>query len=318
MSGFVKLYGSILDSSIWGEPAGTRLVWITMLAMADEHGQIVASSGGLARRANVTREELDDAIRVLSSPDPDSKSPEFEGRRIEKIDGGWAILNHRKYRDMRTPKQVADAERQAAWRANNPDRQSVTRHNGHKLSREVSASASEISDLKSGDPDPERARAEVDQAAAGETELQRDSRLWVENPMRASYDAREPWTWRPVLEVLAHFELKFGGTPVRPTKWADPRLRAVVERFSEGSTPDDLRMAIDGAALDDHIQTHPEFQNVVTVLRDANQVDRFMRLARSGPRPPPEPKAVPVRNAGTALIERAQRIAAESKAGGRA
>ena len=34
MSGFVKVYGNILDSSVWVEPADVRIVWITLLVMA--------------------------------------------------------------------------------------------------------------------------------------------------------------------------------------------------------------------------------------------------------------------------------------------
>lgn len=113
---FVKLYGSILDSTIWLESLPTRVVWITMLAMADGDGVVAASVPGLARRAGVTRPECEAALEILTEPDPDSKTPDHEGRRIEKIEGGWVILNHRKYREMRTAKQIYDAERQARLR----------------------------------------------------------------------------------------------------------------------------------------------------------------------------------------------------------
>jgi hypothetical protein len=115
-SGYVKIYGSILDSSVWAEPPATRCVWLALLAMADESGFVEASVGGLARRANVTPKQCETALAALLAPDPDSKSPAHEGRRIERIERGWAILNYRVYREMRSPKQVADAERQQAWR----------------------------------------------------------------------------------------------------------------------------------------------------------------------------------------------------------
>lgn len=118
---FVKLYGSILDSTIWLESLPTKVVWITMLAMADADGCVAASVPGLTRRAGVTRPECETALRVLVAPDTDSKTPDYEGRRIEEIEGGWVILNHRKYREMRTPKQVSDAARQALHRANGDD-----------------------------------------------------------------------------------------------------------------------------------------------------------------------------------------------------
>jgi hypothetical protein len=113
---FVKIYETILDSSIWGESLSTRVVWITMLTLADKDGLVAASSDGIARRANVPLKNCDAALVVLQSPDLRSKSDEHEGRRVQKVDGGWQILNYVKYREIRTDKQIADAERQKRHR----------------------------------------------------------------------------------------------------------------------------------------------------------------------------------------------------------
>lgn len=102
MSGFTKLFSAITSSSIWNEDDKTRLVWITMLAMADSRGVVHASVGGLAHTARVTREECEHALSVLLSPDPDSRSPEYDGRRVEKIEGGFLLLNYAKYREARS------------------------------------------------------------------------------------------------------------------------------------------------------------------------------------------------------------------------
>ena len=117
MSGpFVKLYGSILDSSVWSEDPYTRLVWITMLAMADADGFVEAAVPGLARRANVPLEACEAALLRLQAPDPYSKSPEHEGRRIERAERGWNILNYTAYRELRTERQVRNAEYQKKHR----------------------------------------------------------------------------------------------------------------------------------------------------------------------------------------------------------
>ena len=99
MTGYVKLFGSILASTIWREDDKTRLVWITMLAMSNKNGIVEASVPGLADFARVSVEECRTALRKLESPDPDSRTKIMEGRRIEAIDGGWAIINHGKYRE---------------------------------------------------------------------------------------------------------------------------------------------------------------------------------------------------------------------------
>ena len=94
---FTKLFSSITDSSVWAEDHATRIVWVTMLAMADREGRVHAALPGLARRAVVTLEEAERAIGRLTAPDPYSRSREHDGRRIVEVDGGWQILNHAKY-----------------------------------------------------------------------------------------------------------------------------------------------------------------------------------------------------------------------------
>lgn len=113
MPGFTKLFSTILNSTIWGEPDHIRLVWITMLALSDQYGRVQASVPGVAHQARVSVEQARGAIKVLESPDPDSRTPEHEGRRIVKMDGGWRLLNYTKYREIK------DDEDQRARKAKN-------------------------------------------------------------------------------------------------------------------------------------------------------------------------------------------------------
>lgn len=112
---FVKLHGTILDSSIWLDDHPTRLLWITMLVMADERGVVQASVGGLAARARITREECEAALAKFLGPDPDSRD-QTSGERIERVPGGWLILNHANYRDKQTRQQALTAARVARHR----------------------------------------------------------------------------------------------------------------------------------------------------------------------------------------------------------
>lgn len=100
MKPFTKLFSSIVSSSIWRTSKDTKVVWITMLAMCDKEGEIWASVGGLADMARVTKEECQKALTELESPDDDSRTKLYDGRRIEPIDGGWRILNYKKYREL--------------------------------------------------------------------------------------------------------------------------------------------------------------------------------------------------------------------------
>ena len=110
---YTKLFSSITESTIWQEPAATRIVWITMLAMCDRLGRVHASIPGLASRAKVTLAEAEDALVRFMAPDKYSRTKDHEGRRIREIDGGWLLLNHAKYRDMRD--EESRREYNAEW-----------------------------------------------------------------------------------------------------------------------------------------------------------------------------------------------------------
>lgn len=117
MAGFVKLFESILDSTVWLEDPETKVVWITMLAMADASGYVAAAVPGLAKRAGVSREAVDRALDKFRSPDPDSRSREHEGRRIVDADGGWMLLNYAKYRAKRDADTRREQNRMAQRRS---------------------------------------------------------------------------------------------------------------------------------------------------------------------------------------------------------
>lgn len=98
-----KLFTKILDSSIWLQPTPTRIVWLTFIATMDETGFVqFAGVGNVAHRALVTLEEAQAAITCLEGPDPESSDPEHDGRRVERVPGGWMVLNSEKHRGMVT------------------------------------------------------------------------------------------------------------------------------------------------------------------------------------------------------------------------
>jgi len=120
MSGFTKLFSTITESTVWGEDAETRIVWITLLAMADRWGRVHASLPGLAHRARVSLDQAANALELFMRPDRYSRTftPECEGRRIEPIDGGWRLINYLKYRDLKDEEHSLSmgAERVRRWR----------------------------------------------------------------------------------------------------------------------------------------------------------------------------------------------------------
>lgn len=92
------MFSSLITSTIWCESKEVKILWVTMLALTNKHSRMDASVPGLVKMSGLTLSEVEASLAVLEAPDPYSRSTEHEGRRIQKVDGGWLILNHAKYR----------------------------------------------------------------------------------------------------------------------------------------------------------------------------------------------------------------------------
>jgi hypothetical protein len=105
---YTKLEDSILDSTIWQENSDTKVVWITLLAMADWDGNVAASVPGIAKRAGVSLEATEKAMDRFMAPDAHSRNKANEGRRIAPIHRGFFVLNFPEHRDS----QLREARRE--------------------------------------------------------------------------------------------------------------------------------------------------------------------------------------------------------------
>jgi hypothetical protein len=139
MAGYSKLFSSIITSTIWCEDNATRIVWIAMLATCDAYGKVEGSIPGFASLARVSVDEMRFAIGRLSSPDPESRTPDNEGRRISSIPGGWQILNYSNYRERL---QEKDGSKARAMRESRERRRVTTGNALPKVTLPASAYAS--------------------------------------------------------------------------------------------------------------------------------------------------------------------------------
>lgn len=76
-----------------------------MLALVNAEGLVDTTIPGLANIANVSIEKTREAIAKFEGPDPDSRTTDHDGRRIAKVENGWFLLNHQKYRKIRDPEE---------------------------------------------------------------------------------------------------------------------------------------------------------------------------------------------------------------------
>ena len=96
---FAKVHSSIYDSSLMEESDSVRLFFLLLLPKADWEGFVAGTEESLSRLFNMSLDSVREAIRIHSGPDPRSRTPDNEGRRIEKVQGGWRILNFELYRE---------------------------------------------------------------------------------------------------------------------------------------------------------------------------------------------------------------------------
>ena len=124
---WTKLTRGIIHSTVWQQPLHIKIVWIAMLAMKDEYGNVYASVPGLARAAGVDEGQAEEALHHFMQPDPKSRCKDNEGRRIAEIPGGWNILNHFLYRDNTDSLKEYNRKKQAEYRARKKRKEEMAR-----------------------------------------------------------------------------------------------------------------------------------------------------------------------------------------------
>src|SRR5471030_121593 len=97
------MYGKLFEQ-MYNGTLGTRGPWqalVTfqqMIILADKDGGVDMTAEVISKRSTVPLEIIAEGIRCLELPDPESRSPNEEGRRIVRLDPdrswGWRIVNH--------------------------------------------------------------------------------------------------------------------------------------------------------------------------------------------------------------------------------
>lgn len=117
---YVKIFSKIFDSTI-AENWQARVVFMDLLILADRDGIIDSTLPSISRRTNCPVQFLKEGIEILMLPDPQSRSDEDDGRRIEllepdKRDWGWRIINYKKYRDLKSSEDLREKNRERVRR----------------------------------------------------------------------------------------------------------------------------------------------------------------------------------------------------------
>lgn len=127
---YAKLFSSLYQGTLRGNTHGI-VVFTNMLAHCDMAGFVDMHPKAIAEETGLTVDEVRAAIGELESPDPESRSPEEEGRRIMRIDDhrawGWRVVNHGKYRAIRNEEDRREQNRISQARFREKNKQSKPR-----------------------------------------------------------------------------------------------------------------------------------------------------------------------------------------------
>ena len=152
------MYGKIFDSMYDGTLAEDWRALITfqqMIVLCDADGTLDMTPVALSRRTGIPIEHIKAGIEVLEHPDPYSRTPGEEGRRIVRIDEhrpwGWCIVNHDKYKHLQDSDTVRaqNRERKRAQREREKKvKESRDVTDGHAVSRHTDTDTDTDKDLK--------------------------------------------------------------------------------------------------------------------------------------------------------------------------
>ena len=113
------MYGKIFDSIYDGTLYGHWQAIVTMqqfIVLATPDGVVDMTPQAIAARTSIPFDIIQAGIAVLAAPDPYTRTPGEEGRRIVLLDEhrpwGWRIVNHGKYTKLRNMKQKREADRE--------------------------------------------------------------------------------------------------------------------------------------------------------------------------------------------------------------
>lgn len=102
MSGYTPVFRTIFEGSLCGQWPYTA-GWLIFLALADKNGCVDMTPQYISMTTGMPIDDLMKCVERFLQPDPASRTPTDEGRRLALIDPtrswGWRIVNHAKYRE---------------------------------------------------------------------------------------------------------------------------------------------------------------------------------------------------------------------------
>lgn len=250
---FVKLDSGILQSTLWID-RDARDVFITALLMAEPqefpegaeqlhverieltgwkappgwYGFVPAAGPGIVRNALVDKTQGMEALGRLGEPDPESRSQDFGGRRLVRINGGYLVLNFFTYRD----RDYTSATRSKRYRERKKEKaQDVPSRPQQSPENVTHPTVSPVTPRVTRDESVTRTR-DITQA-----EAEAEADLHVRGRESAKEVPREP-----SLGLIGRIRAAYPEGTYRSFNWLQAE-RAIAERLDQGITDVELEEA---------------------------------------------------------------------------
>lgn len=103
---YAKIFAQIYDGTLCtNHPWQALVTFQQLLVLADQDGSVDMTARAISRRTGIPIEIIELGIAELLKPDPESRTPEEEGRRIIPLvsgrDWGWKVVNYVAYRNLK-------------------------------------------------------------------------------------------------------------------------------------------------------------------------------------------------------------------------
>lgn len=215
----IAIYGKIFDSIYDGTLYGHWEAIVTMqqlIVLSTPDGVIDMTPQAMAARTSIPLDIITKGLKVLSEPDPYTRTPGEDGRRIALLDDhrpwGWRLVNHGKYRRLRDMDQKREADR---------DRIAEKRNK----SKVVATTSQVVRDVAHSDSD-----SDSDSDSNTDTKVK-----------SASAASRRPAQAEVGIEVwhayASAFQIRYGVAPIRNAK-VNGMLAQFLKRVPEGEAAD--------------------------------------------------------------------------------
>jgi hypothetical protein len=103
---YAKIFAQMYDGSLCTHGTWEALVTFQQfLVLADQEGAVDMTAEAISRRTTIPMQIIRKGILELLKPDPHSRTPSEEGRRIVPLspdrDWGWMVVNYKHYRALK-------------------------------------------------------------------------------------------------------------------------------------------------------------------------------------------------------------------------